>query len=746
MTMFDAHKARCSPDGEEIAGHKFRIPRPKSRTVVSLLDHMVAPLMNGEGRLPVAAHRAEVSAAGHRLKKHTEDFFKAANPHRARQVAPGKDIGDHIWVQRGAAGLGKTSVYVDVARSYARDRNLRILILLPDHGMVAQVAARIPEAIVLKGRDRPGQCLRPKLLHKAAALQLPIEETLCKGCPERRRCPYQVTIAKVAGPMPTGPLSEALPQRTGCIVLATHEQLIYYRPRFGFHVVIVDESCLKVFQKVVTLHPDRFEAAMKRDPSLAPALGLILAAVRVEDGKILTALRGIGFAKAEPINRIATRVEVMAAAERPVMDLTRADDDLLGELDQSMPGEFGKLAALLRQLGREIDLPRDTANGVVYQDKRVSVDGVAETQERIDVCGLHPLGVPSSVPILITDASADETLLRRIWPRLSFTGIAAPRNAVFIQSTSAKFDCRALESGEENAQVSADKSEGYLRQVAKFVKSLGAECPLLVTYKKIATLLKSSTSGVVLPPNCKVAHFGALRGRNDWENCDAVVVMGRQQPRPVEIEKNVRCFWNDDPRPIAPQAPTSKMVSLRGAEVGIEVEAYADPRFQAVLRQIREEDIGQALDRLRLVHAKFPKLVVLLNRVDLGLPIDLALPWPELRGRALRVLAALSATTVIRKNSRYTLKDLKAGHGWKTSKQFWRDVSVLQKRMGPVEASAFDKLFPSFHLYSYRLEVDGKRQAGKCSEAWVHDTVRDPAAAIEARHGAEGKVVRVLPA
>jgi hypothetical protein len=72
------------------------------------------------------------------------------------------------------------------------------------------------------------------------------------------------------------------------------------------------------------------------------------------------------------------------------------------------------------------------------------------------------------------------------------------------------------------------------------------------------------------------------------------------------------------------------------------VSLHRDPRVQAVIEQIREAEMLQAIDRVRLIHSPRKKTVVILCNIPLDLPVDELVTWRELvgDGRLARALEA----------------------------------------------------------------------------------------------------------
>jgi len=106
----------------------------------------------------------------------------------------------------------------------------------------------------------------------------------------------------------------------------------------------------------------------------------------------------------------------------------------------------------------------------------------------------------------------------------------------------------------------------------------------------------------------EITHFGTIRGSNRWENFDAVVVLGREQVPEEGVLKQARQLYGDTdiqfdiPDPLRyvwasrPYSPTAGAIA--------KIDAFRDPRLQALVELTRERGTGQAIDRLRLMYEK----------------------------------------------------------------------------------------------------------------------------------------------
>jgi hypothetical protein len=79
-----------------------------------------------------------------------------------------------------------------------------------------------------------------------------------------------------------------------------------------------------------------------------------------------------------------------------------------------------------------------------------------------------------------------------------------------------------------------------------------------------------------------------------------------------------------------------------GSRHSVKVKVHLDPRVQAVVEQIREAEMVQAIDRLRLIHSEREKTVFILCNIPLDIQVDELVTWRQLAGDG-RLVKALEA-------------------------------------------------------------------------------------------------------
>jgi hypothetical protein len=180
---------------------------------------------------------------------------------------------------------------------------------------------------------------------------------------------------------------------------------------------------------------------------------------------------------------------------------------------------------------------------------------------------------------------------------------------------------------------------------------------LVVTNKRVRCALTGENTNNKLPVSgqyggADIAHFGNIRGTNEFQDHQIVIVLGREQPSARDAERQARAIWYDTARPIQcikPGLGVRRLVqypyrvrpyAMRdGSQRHVEVRVHPDRRVQAVVEQTREAEMVQAIDRLRLIHSPRQKTVCILCNIPLDIPVDELVTWRELAGDSRLVRA-----------------------------------------------------------------------------------------------------------
>jgi hypothetical protein len=487
---------------------------------------------------------------------------------------------------------------------------------------------------VVRGRGAPdprteggdAMCPRHEVVNRAAAMGVNVQKAICdNGCSLRFSCGFQCQ-ATVLREDPTG------------LFLMASDYLWLPCPAPRPDVVIVDESVFDKSIDIVSFDPSRIVAdELWAGGDLDEAMGRRCLALLIRAAAVEHPGRELAFLRERDVTVEAVRAALTHLATReeaqPVLDGTMTDKEIANLLDAVEAREILKVLRLFRQIRIELPQPRRRLNTVWFDpDAKVMVDGEIERQPRVFVSTVRALQIPQDVPVLALDGTGSIDLNRRIFgERMTCERFPVPRNAEVWQVTSKRFSRQSITGADRRGNPISPKktheAARLRRQVLDLLKMLPGKV-LLVTYKQAEAILRPD-----LPPHVEVAHFGALRGLNAYEHCEAAVVMGREQPSPQAIEALTRPFCATDAEPFMPIGEyvlQSRGRRMRNGGPNVtEVQVHPDTRCQAMLEQVREAEVAQAVDRVRPVFNR--RRIIVLTNVALDLTVDHALTWPELR-------------------------------------------------------------------------------------------------------------------
>ena len=555
--------------------------------------------------------------------------------------APGRRL-----LMPAAAGSGKTALIARLITE--RRRTLGTVFYASDRLVNAEaVSAQIPGSSVMRGRsaidprntEGRSMCWRPKAAEAVARAGLPVGPTLCRDgngkiCPFFASCGYQKQAAKLQ----SGDLS---------VIAGSHEYLTLRASIPTPDLIVIDENCVGSLIGHIEFGADRLlETAMPdwQVVGLAAAVAFRTIMAKVRDGLrdpagILTGLRAHGITEAAhlaPAIAYLRKVEEhdFTSAIAPDMD----DGAVLDLLEQHRRSEIGAILKMLTALQAEIGQPRDQAHGVVFHpDKPVTIDGRQERQNRIGVHYRKRLAFGADVPVLVLDASGDVEIYRRLFSdRLEVaTDVRCERNAEVVQVSDLTLARSTVTGtnrhGDPLSKTSVAKAARLRREVATVANALADKHGgiMLATNKQVEALLTPELNDTVT-----TGHFGALRGRNDFQHCPAGLVLGREQPPARAMEDVARALWATDPVPLTmPGAYQQAVRGIRmrdGTAVPVKVDVHPDPRVQRVLELHRERESEQGGDRLRLIHNIEPKRLYIASNVPLNMTVDRTVTWRQM--------------------------------------------------------------------------------------------------------------------
>jgi putative DNA primase/helicase len=156
-----------------------------------------------------------------------------------------------------------------------------------------------------------------------------------------------------------------------------------------------------------------------------------------------------------------------------------------------------------------------------------------------------------------------------------------------------------------------------------------------------------------LPHNVDLAHFAAVAGENRWRDVALLMVIGRTEPTPRDVERIARPLFgvvvaelNPDVRGAVRWPLAKRGIRMRNGR-GVEVQGsyHPDSLAEEIRWQICEAQLVQAIGRGRGASrtASDPLQIDILTNVVLPLEVDEATTWDAMQPTVAKVMWARGA-------------------------------------------------------------------------------------------------------
>jgi hypothetical protein len=147
--------------------------------------------------------------------------------------------------------------------------------------------------------------------------------------------------------------------------------------------------------------------------------------------------------------------------------------------------------------------------------------------------------------LLLLDGTANPETLSQFVPQLQdVPEIGVGRNALVVQVRNFTFYRGSLVEHLPGDEKGTWRPTARLVEVAEFIRDVAANerRTLVVTNKRVRCALTGESANGKLPisgqyAGADIAHFGAIRGTNEFEDHDVVIILGREQPSPRDAER-----------------------------------------------------------------------------------------------------------------------------------------------------------------------------------------------------------------
>lgn len=488
-------------------------------------------------------------------------------------------------LMKGAAGLGKTTIIVAIAKTLPKGRFIEYY--CQSVAFCEEVAEKCRQAgvsaRVIRGRDKEHNGKKMCRKHKAASALgkagIPVYSSLCfnkktkEKCPYFDACPYidQFNGTDTVRLYPTNRLGMA----RGAVDKLDQIPVL----------AVIDESFYQVLSTEAKLDAEKIKQSR----------------ISPEAKNILDTWINTG-AKPEWCDTLEDAFSVVADTFEPPALTPKCSEDEATQAAKGFKPEkamYALLASLKPCVIKKIK-GEDPAAIKVINNEKFSITG----RKPINRFIYKLEGEHYQIPMLNLDASADVEVINAItglnWElheinakreAVTFTHI----NKAFSKSELGLLDCDFKnESAKQKAEALRAAALDWVHEVAAKHERL-----LLITYKALAELWKDC-----LPDNVSIEYFGNLRGKDQYRDYDAEIQIGRFQPNPHSIQALSRSIF---------QTETGHKHQLE--------------------RLIRDTETEQGVDRLRLIGNTKPRHVYLAtNYLPASIKPDHVLSWAEAKG------------------------------------------------------------------------------------------------------------------
>lgn len=553
----------------------------------------------------------------YRKCKNENDFLAlrvaAIPPYRKQIIAP--------------AGMGKTT---KVAEHLALCKGMNVWFMVPNHILAKEVTdtleSRVPgaEVILIKGR-REETCARSKLASRLGGRGLSVQESLCKNdkalCPYFSSCLYQEQ-GRLLNDMEK--LKETDPPR---IFVMTHSFLTIHSNIPGPDLIIVDESHWQSFIDItgqINGAPDlsfdditaAYDKSREHYEDHKLVIEEIISALREKPLSFLRLLEDIDLSTLD--NAIA-HIHIPEASD---INPDQSDEVIKKHSESWEKRKVQKIKQMLKTIRYEIKIGKGTS----------SIQCDLDNAAQIRLHNLKQNMIDRRTPVLLIDASASLEINSKIWGhRLQNVEIKVERNAQVFQVRKRTFSKYSLGIAySKNSEWTPEEDKVELRKgLITFINEIAEQTSSKVFCAGSKSVIAAIKGG--LSSNVLTSHYGALRGRNEFENCEIGIVIGREEP-PIEsvrgIARALLSHSKDSISIIKSFSSGERERRLKDGNTETEtVRRDLIPLIQEVLEQIREREMEQAIDRLRLIHNKDPKTVFILSSIVLDVTVDKTQVW-----------------------------------------------------------------------------------------------------------------------
>jgi hypothetical protein len=189
---------------------------------------------------------------------------------------------------------------------------------------------------------------------------------------------------------------------------------------------------------------------------------------------------------------------------------------------------------------------------------------------------------------------------------------------------------QVLFSGAAAKLNDSDSGQKAVKKVRRYIEARSVYRQRVLVICQLG--LETKLLDLGLPPNVEVAHFNAVRGRDEWNDIDLLIVIGRTQPPPSAMELQAETLFRATCKTLGPDYYDQAWTPLTGSNEKVDVEQHPDHLAEMMRWRVCEAELIQAVGRGRGVNrtADNPLQVDLINKVPLpDIEIDEVVKWDD---------------------------------------------------------------------------------------------------------------------
>ena len=231
----------------------------------------------------------------------------------------------------------------------------------------------------------------------------------------------------------------------------------------------------------------------------------------------------------------------------------------------------------------------------------------------------NDLAVPSHTPLICLDGQGDPKLLEMLTGRTfeEWSYDKLPDTSI-VQLVDGAYGVTSLWNSKTKApKFSLEKLLDTI--VFPKVEENPEEC-LIVTWKVIADYLKTLQDKGELSGAVGIEHYGNLRGSNEYEDRETVILLGTPNINTDQLEEQVNALFvggdrvNMDTHRVWEQYDYR---DINGKGYEVQVRRYQDERVERMARIYRESEMVQAAHRVRPVVNSGNREIIILSNIPI---------------------------------------------------------------------------------------------------------------------------------